>query len=124
MNYVINFSIQNNDEKIIKKNIKTKYKNNELSFKYDNESIKITIKKDNIIMYKENNESILTFNFIKNKETESKYFIKSLNFYIDTKIKTNKLEIKKDRLYIEYELYLQDEYSGKFIYEIQIKEMK
>ncbi len=123
MNYVINFSIQNNDEKIVKKNINTKYKNNELSFKYDNESIKITIKKDNIIMYKENNESILTFNFIKNKETESKYFIKSLNFYIDTKIKTNKLEIKKDRLYIEYELYLQDEYSGKFIYEVNIKEV-
>ena len=123
MTKIIDIKLNNNDEMFIKQNIESKYKNNELLFKYDNESIKISINKDNIIMQKENNESLLTFNFIENKKTDCKYFIKELNFYIDTKVLTNKLLIEENKIYIEYELWLQDEYSGKFIYEINIKEM-
>lgn len=123
MRKIIDIKLNNNDEIFIKQNIESKYKNNELLFKYDNESIKININKDNIIMQKENNESLLTFNFIESKKTDCKYFIKELNFYIDTKVLTNKLLFEENKIYIEYELWLQDEYSGKFIYEINIKEM-
>ncbi len=123
MKYLINFTIQNNEEIITKKDIKSKYNKNILSFSYDKENIKITINKDNLIMQKENNESLLQFKFILNKKTESKYFIKDLNFYIDTYVLTNNLIIENNKLYIEYELWLQDEYSGKFKYEINIKEM-
>lgn len=123
MRKIIDIKLNNNDEIFIKQKIESKYKNNELLFKYDNESIKISINKDNIIMQKENNESLLTFNFMESKKTDCKYFIKELNFYIDTKVLTNKLLIEENKIYIEYELWLQDEYSGKFIYEINIKEM-
>ena len=123
MEKIIDIKLNNNDEIFIKQNIESKYKNNELLFNYDNESIKISINKNNIIMQKENNESLLTFNFIESKKTDCKYFIKELNFYIDTKVLTNKLLIEENKIYIEYELWLQDEYSGKFIYEINIKEM-
>lgn len=123
MKHYVDFNIQNNDEKFSKNNVEAKYKDNELSFKYDNESIKISINKDNIIMQKENNESLLVFNFTENKKTDCEYFIKELNFYIDTKVLTNKLSIDENNIYIEYELWLQDEYSGKFTYVINIKEM-
>ncbi len=123
MNYLVSFNIQNKDEEIKKENIQGKYKDNKLSFKYDNESIKLDILKDNIIMEKENNDSTLSFNFVLNKKTESSYLIKDLNLYIDTKVLTNKLLIEDNRIYIEYELYLQDEYSGNFIYEVNIKEV-
>ncbi len=119
----INLKLQNNDEIILKKNIEANKKNNILSFKYDNDSIEIKINKDNIVMKKENNESILSFNFIKNKKTESKYFIKELNFYIDTDILTKEISIKDNKIYIEYDLWLQDEYSGDFKYEIDIMEV-
>ena len=119
----INLKLQNNDEIILKKNIEANKKNNILSFKYDNDSIEIKINKDNIVMKKENNESILSFNFIKNKKTESKYFIKELNFYIDTDILTKEISIKDNKIYIEYDLWFQDEYSGDFKYEIDIMEV-
>ena len=62
-NYVIDFLLQNNLEKQEKNNIPAKYKNNLLLFNYDNESIKININNDNIIMEKDNTESSLKFNF-------------------------------------------------------------
>lgn len=123
MKYNIDFIIQNNDDCIKKSNINAFYKKNkELKFNYDNESIKISINKDNIVMEKENNDSLIIFNFILNKNTETKYYIKSLDSYIDTKIKTNKLIINEDKIYIEYELWLSFEYSGLFKYQIDIKE--
>lgn len=120
----VNLKLKNNDETIFKENIDGDKKNNVLSFKYDNESIKIDINDDNIVMHKDNDESMLSFNFIKNKKTECKYFIKQLNFYIDTSILTNEILIKDDQIYIEYELWIQDEYSGSFIYDLQIKDVE
>lgn len=120
----IDLKLKNNDETIIKENINGDKKNNVLSFKYDNESIKIDINKDNIVMHKDNSESILLFNFVKNKKTDCEYFIKELNFYIETKVLTNKLLIDENSIYIEYELWLQDEYTGKFIYDLKLKEVK
>ena len=92
-------------------------------FKDDIDSIKLTINKDNIIMIKENIDSKFTFNFIKDKKTELEYFIKMFNSYLDGEVLTNNLIIKNNYIYIEYELYLQDEYMGKFKYELNIKEM-
>ena len=87
------------------------------------ENINISFNNGNIIMERDNNESNLLFNFVLDKETESKYFIKNLNFYIDTKVKTNHLQIDDDRIIIEYDLWLSDEYSGNFKYEIILKEV-
>lgn len=122
-NYVIDFLVQNNLEKQEKNNIPAKYKNNLLLFDYDNESIKININNDNIIMEKDNTESSLKFNFKLNKKCEGNYFIKQLNSYLDTEILTNQLIIDENRIYIEYELWIQEEYAGLFKYEIIIKEM-
>ena len=62
------------------------------------------------------------FNFINNKFVECKYYIKELDFYMEAKIKTNKLIYKDNKLEIKYELYLQDEYIGKFELKITVKE--
>lgn len=121
MKYYVDFKIENNDEKILKNNIEAIYKNNNLKFNYDEESIEMIIKNNNIIMTKENNDSIITFDFKLNKKTESKYYIKDLNFYIDTKVLTNKLDILDDKIYIEYELWLSEERAGIFKYEVNIK---
>lgn len=124
MNVLINFKIKNNAEEIIKTNIKAKYKKyKQLEFSYDNESINIEINNNNIIMHKENNESVIVFNFKLNQTTESKYYIKELDFYIDTVINTKKLKIEKNKIDIEYNLKLSGEEIGNFKYQIIIKEM-
>ena len=120
----IDYKIKNNDEILKKENLEAVYKVNEyLKIKDKDENINISFNNGNIIMERNNNESNLLFNFVLDKETESKYFIKNLNFYIDTKVKTNHLQIDDDRIIIEYDLWLSDEYSGNFKYEIILKEV-
>ena len=120
----IDYKIKNNDEILKKEKLEAVYKVNEyLKIKDIDENINISFDNGNIIMERDNNESNLLFNFVLDKETESKYFIKNLNFYIDTKVKTNHLQIDDDRIIIEYDLWLSDEYSGNFKYEIILKEV-
>lgn len=120
----IDYKIKNNDEILKKENLEAVYKVNEyLKIKDIDENINISFNNGNIIMERDNNESNLLFHFVLDKETESKYFIKNLNFYIDTKVKTNHLQIDDDRIIIEYDLWLSDEYSGNFKYEIILKEV-
>ena len=121
-NYFVDFSLQNNEEKIEKKDIKLKKENNTMTFLSDNEKLKMTLN-DNIILEKDNDESLIVFDFKLNEETSSKYYIKDLDFYIDTKIKTKQLEIKDNYIFIEYDLWLSDEYTGHFKYELKFKEV-
>ena len=123
LNCLIDYKIINSEEKIEKNNIKAIHNNNELSYIDELDSIRLTINKDNIVMIKENISSTTTLNFINNKKTNSEYLIKALNAKLDLKVKTNKLEISDNRVYIEYEIWFEEEYSGKFTYDLYIKEM-
>ena len=116
--YIISFYLKNNDE-IIKKNISIYNKEkNKLIFNIDNDKYDIDLNK--FIIIKDNNESTLNFKFNDKKETNGTYYIKDINITMDARIKTNKLIYKDNKLEIDYELYLQDEYIGKF--ELIIKE--
>ena len=116
--YIINFYLKNNDE-IIKKNISIYNKEkNILKFSIDDDNYNIDLNK--LILIKENSESLLNFKFNDKKETNGTYYIKDINITMDARIKTNKLIYKDSKLEINYELYLQDEYIGKF--ELIIKE--
>ena len=121
---LIDYKIINSEEKTVKNNIISDYTNNTLSYKDESDNMKLIINKDNIIMIKDNLTSITTLNFIKNKKTDSEYKIKVLNTIIDMKVLTNKLEINDDKIHIEYEIWFDEEYSGKFEFEISIKEME
>ena len=123
MKCLVDYNIINNNENLQFKDVEAVFKNNILSFKDENDSIKITINNDNIIMDKESIASNITFNFIKDRKTEVKYYIKLFDSYLNTCILTNKLEISNRRIYIEYELWVEDEYMGIFKYELNIKEM-
>ena len=123
MKCLVDYKIVNNKENLEFKDVEANKKGNILSFKDENDSMKITINKDNIIMEKESLASQITFNFIENKKNEVKYYIKLFNSYLNTDILTNKLEISDDRIYIEYELWVEEEYMGIFKYELNIKEM-
>lgn len=118
--HIISFYLKNNDEVIKRDNIDSKIKKNELLFNIDNDKYKIDL--DKYALYKDNSESTLNFIFNYKKETNGTYYIKDMNFYMDAKIKTNKLIYKDNKLEIDYELYLQEEYIGKFELKIEVKE--
>lgn len=118
--HIISFYLKNNDEVIKRDNIDSKIKKNELLFNIDNDKYKIDL--DKHTLYKDNSESSLNFIFNDKKETNGTYYIKEMKFYMDAKIKTNKLIYKDNKLEIDYELYLQEEYIGNFKIKIEVKE--
>ncbi|MBO6195058.1 MAG: DUF1934 family protein [Bacilli bacterium] len=123
MKCLIDYKIINPDETIEKRDIKAIYTEDKISYIDDKDSISIILSNNNIIMTKDNFSSKTTLNFIKDKKTDSEYFIKSLNSKLNVKVKTNILEITHNKIYIEYEIWFEEEYSGKFTYDLCIKEM-
>lgn len=120
---LIDYKIINPDETIEKRDIKAIYTEDKISYIDDKDSMSIILSNNNIIMTKDNFSSKTTLNFIKDKKTDSEYFIKSLNSKLNVKVKTNILEITHNKIYIEYEIWFEEEYSGKFTYDLCIKEM-
>ena len=118
---LIDLYIKNNEEEYNYKDIPCKYKNNKYNFSINKDNYDIT-KKDDIIFHKENNESVLDFEFKNNVITKGTYFIKELNFYMDANIKTTKYEVDDNNINIKYKLWLQDEEIGEFIFKLKVKE--
>ena len=77
---------------------------------------------DKLVFHKKNNESELDFVFDIENKTTGTYLIKELEFYIDAKVETTKLNKTDKDIDIEYKLWLQDEYIGDFIFRIKVKE--
>ena len=100
--------------KKISENYLEKYKN-KFNFEINEDKYEIVIK-DDIIFHKENSESIIDFNFKDNVITIGTYYIKDLNFYMDAKVKTIKLDL--NGISVEYKLWLQEEEIGNFIFTI------
>lgn len=119
-NVKLDFKIQNNDDEFIYEDIKGIIKENILNFEHDGNKFEFDF--NNNILQKENSESSLILNFVENKKADSKYYIKELDLYIDTKVLTNSLITDNNSVKIEYELWLNDEYTGNYIYELKIKE--
>ena len=118
-NINLDIYIKNNEEEYSYKKVPTKYKDNKYIFEINDDNYEITIN-NNILFHKENNESILDFNFKDNVITTGTYYIKDLKFYMDAKVKTTKLDL--DGISVEYKLWLQDEEIGNFIFKIKVKE--
>lgn len=112
--------IKNNDEEYNYKNIDFKTKNNKYLFSIDNDEYELDF--DKLIFHKKNNESELDFVFDIENKTTGTYLIKELEFYMDAKVETTKLNKTDKDIDIEYKLWLQDEYIGDFIFRIKVKE--
>ena len=113
--------INNSEEKVQYNDIEGLIKNNILEFNNSSDYYKITLGPI-LNIHKENSESILDLNFILNKETNGIYFIKDMNYNMDAKVLTKELLLNKDKISINYELYLQEEFIGLFSFNIDIKE--
>ena len=113
--------INNSEEKVQYNDIEGLINNNILEFNNSSDYYKITLGPI-LNIHKENSESILDLNFILNKETNGIYFIKDMNYNMDAKVLTKELLLNKDKISINYELYLQEEFIGLFSFNIDIKE--
>lgn len=84
--------------------------NNIISFRHNNDDIKLTLNSNSLIFIKENNETILTYNFISNqKTTNNTYKLKKENLVAGLEIETKTIEINEDKILVEFVLVDSDE---------------
>ncbi len=94
-------------------------KNNNILF-YDN-GIKVTVELslDKVILTRCSSNYNLRLIFDKYKKTETTYEIKELGQFIKLETITSDLNISKNKIKINYDLYMNGEYSDNFIYELE-----
>lgn len=90
--------------------------NNIITFKDKDTRLKINIKSNSIIFTKDDINSKLEHEFILNKKTSSKYYLKEERININIPICTKKLEKKDKSIKIEYDLINNQETSKNILY--------
>ncbi len=120
----IKVAIFSKDEKPYIENKLAIKRDNNITY-YDNGSlISLLIKQNKVILRKNNKDIKLNLEFEKDKSLTGFYFIKDLNIKIKAKAKTKKLKINDNSIKIEYDLFMNDEFSDSFIYNIEWSDLK
>lgn len=100
------------------------YNEDENSFKYVEEELKvfIQISDKRIIMERKNEEYDLNLEFVQNEKIRCKYEVNSLGLNLEIDVYTRILEIEENRIYVNYELFNDNKSIGIFEYKLLIME--
>ena len=99
-------------------------KDGKINYRNDGVNVIITLLKDKIILVRENDSMVLTLEFEENKTLTTKYLIKELGISIKVETKTKRLLINNNSFEIEYELFMNGEFSDTFSYNLEWSELK
>jgi len=121
---IINSNVFSKNEEERLSNVKAILKDGVINYKNDGVNVNITLLKDKIILVRENDNMKLTLEFEENKNLISKYVIKDLGVEIKVETKTNRLINNNNNFEIEYELFMNDEFSDTFNYKVEWSELK
>ena len=91
----------------------------QIKYNYDDINVLVNIKEDSVTLRRYNDEMDITLNFKRNNKLEGSYIIKSLNLKINILVYTKKLIINKKNIHINYDLYMNNEYSNNFTYDLE-----
>lgn len=120
---MIQISLKNPEEiNLLNFNLEGIKKNNELIYKEESTDVLIRID-ESVTLIRKNEDSELTLVFDVTNNSKGSYFIREVgNLEID--IKTNILEITNNSIYTEYELVINNEAIGLFIFKIRFEEIE
>ncbi len=97
-------------------------KENVINYTEEDLKVKIKIGKDKVLIDRKNEDYCLSLEFIPNEKVECKYEVKSIGLNFDIDVITKVLEIEKNRIYINYEIFNDNKSIGTFEYKLIIKE--
>ena len=97
-------------------------KENVINYTEEDLKVKIKIGKDKVLIDRKNEDYCLSLEFIPNEKVECKYEVKSIGLNLDIDVITRILEIEKNRIYINYEIFNDNKSIGTFEYKLIIKE--
>lgn len=121
---VINSNVVSKGEKERLTNIKAILKDGKINYKNNGVNVIITLLNKKIILVRKNDNMKLTLEFEKDKTLVTKYVIKELGIKVKVETKTKKLLINNNGFEIEYELYMNGEFSDTFNFKMEWSELK
>ena len=120
---LINSSIKSKNDYEVLKDYKAILKDDKITYKTGGMNISILIKKDSIILERENEEIKITLEFKDNKKTNNFYYIKKLNLRLNTEVDTKKIVINDNSISVKYDLYINNCFSDTFYYNLEWRDI-
>lgn len=116
---IVNHNIKSTLENEVIKNKKGILKDNTITYNYAGIMISVKIFKNKIFLERENEDVKICLEFEENKSIVTKYVIKDMKLEIKLESKTKKLIINDHNIEVEYDLFMNGEFSDSFKYEVE-----
>ena len=116
---IINSSVISSNDKEKLNDIKAILKDNKITYSINETKVSILIKDNMVTLKRENSEIKISLEFNKSKKMYGIYYIKPLNIKLKVTVETKKLIITNNSLSVNYDLYINDEFSDNFNYNIE-----
>lgn len=121
---IINSSVLSKYEKEVLNGIKAVFKNGKISYVNSDTMVSVTVLPNKVLLERDNKGMKIKLEFEKNKSLITIYLIKDLNLEIKLETKTKELIIEEDHIFIMYDLFMNDEFSDSFIYELEWSDLR
>lgn len=120
----INAVLSNSDNETVNIESLATYneKENKIIYTEEDLNVAITILKNKVIIERMNEDYDLRLEFTKDEVNKCKYNVKTIGLDMEIDVYTKNLEIEENRLYIEYELYNNNNSIGTFEYKLIFRE--
>ena len=120
----INAVLSNSDNETVNIESLATYneKENKIIYTEEDLNVAITILKNKVIIERMNENYDLRLEFTKDEVNKCKYNVKTIGLDMEIDVYTKNLEIEDNRLYIEYELYNNNNSIGTFEYKLIFRE--
>ena len=120
----INAVLSNSDNETVNIGSLATYneKENKIIYTEEDLNVAITILKNKVIIERMNEDYDLRLEFTKDEVNKCKYNVKTIGLDMEIDVYTKNLEIEDNRLYIEYELYNNNNSIGTFEYKLIFRE--
>lgn len=116
---IVNHNIKSTLENEEIKNKKGILKDNTITYNYAGIMISVKIFKNKVFLERENKDVKICLEFEENKSIVTKYVIKDMKLEIKLESKTKKLIINDHNIEVEYDLFMNGEFSDSFKYEVE-----
>ena len=116
---IVNHNIKSTSSLEVVKDKKGIIKDNIITYNHDGVMIKLKLLENKIFFERENKDVKIYLEFEKNKSIITKYVIKDMGIEIKLESKTKNLIINDNKITVEYDLFMNGEFSDSFKYEVE-----
>ena len=116
---IVNHNIKSTSSLEVVNDKKGILKDNLITYNHDGVMIKLKLLENKIFFERENKDVKIYLEFEKNKSIITKYVIKDMGIEIKLESKTKNLIINDNKIMVEYDLFMNGEFSDSFKYEVE-----